>query len=500
MPLCGKKTCRTAAMFASILSATLWDSTPTAGDYRGGRMSSTIGRAEQSALSATARRLRTTGQREHQPVSEIATTLRTRLALHPLEAYRLAYGWSRRQVVEAVGEVYRAADRATPGMTESMLCRWERYGVNPDPDYARALAEVFAVSPRELGLGLAEAAAPLRHAAVTSAAEPARCYARPQLSRDLGFGGVVSEPPASLSAVRDSLALTLTTSAPGDADLHDQLDGAVAHYDRTYSQHPPGVLAGEVAATRGLVANLLTEQPEQGRTHLLGVCGWLSALLGNLAYHQGDDGAATTHLATALRLGTDAGDRRLQAWTRGAQAMLARSQQQWHRALDLARDGYDLAATPLQQAQLLAWAQLPAQAHLGQQRETERSLHRAEAHLEHATFHSGRFGMDAAEFHLHVAESAAALGDTARAREHADLSASEKIPYGPGWVAARLTGAQTDPDEAAETAADVLTHVTPARLRATSRRRLQTTHTLLSRTGHPYADDLGAQLRALPPA
>lgn len=464
-------------------------------------MSSTISRGEQSALTATARRLRTVGQRHHQPVGEIAATLRDRLALHPLEAYRLAYGWSRRQVVEAVGEVYRAADRAIPGMTESMLCRWERYGVQPDPDYSRALAAVFAVRPRELGL--AEAAAPTRHTAATSSPEPTRCYARPQPSRDLGFGGVMSEPeppPTSLSAVRDSLTLTLSTNAPGDADLHDQLDGAVAHYDRTYSHHPPGVLAGEVAATRSLVAGLLTQQPEHGRTHLLGVCGWLSALLGNLAYHQGDDGAATTHFATALSLGTDARDRRLQAWTRGAQAMLARSQHQWRRALDLAADGYDLAVSPLQQAQLLAWAQLPAQAHLGQHRETERALRRAETHLEHAEFHSGRFSMDAAEFHLHVAESAAALGDTTRAREHADLSASEKIVYGPGWVAARLVRAQSDPDEAAETAAEVLTHVAPARLRATSRRRLQTTQTLLAGSGHPQADELGAHLHALPPA
>lgn len=464
-------------------------------------MSSTISRGEQSALTATARRLRTAGQRHHQPASEIAATLRAQLALHPLEAWRLAHGWSRRQVVEAVGEVYRAADRAIPGMTESMLCRWERYGVQPDPEYSRALAAVFAVRPRELGL--ADAAVPVRHTAATSSPEPARCYARPPSSRDLGFGGVMSEPeppPTSLSAVRDSLVLTLATSAPGDADLHDQLDGAVAHYDRTYSHHPPGVLAGEVAATRGLVAGLLNRQPEQGRAHLLGVCGWLSALLGNLAYHQDDDGAATTHLATALSLGTDARDRRLQAWTRGAQAMLARSRHQWRRALDLARDGYDLAATPLQQAQLIAWAQLPAQAHLGQHRETENALRHAETHLEHATFHSGRFGMDAAEFHLHVAESAAALGDTDRAREHADLSAAEKVPYGPGWVAARLVRAQSDPDEAAETAADVLTHVAPARLRATSRRRLQSTHTLLAQNSHPQAEDIGARLRVLPPA
>lgn len=49
-----------------------------------------------------------------------------------------------------------------------------------------------------------------------------------------------------------------------------------------------------------------------------------------------------------------------------------------------------------------------------------------------------------------------------------------EIPFGPGWVAAHLTGAATGPDEAATISLDVLNQINPAQLRSTSRRRLHT--------------------------
>lgn len=64
----------------------------------------------------------------------------------------------------------------------------------------------------------------------------------------------MSEPSSSsLTAMRESLALALSTN-PDDADAHEQLDGAVPHYDRTYSHHPPAVLTGEITATRRVIA------------------------------------------------------------------------------------------------------------------------------------------------------------------------------------------------------------------------------------------------------
>lgn len=463
-------------------------------------MPSTITRSERAAMAETARHLRLVGQRQQHTVAEIVAAIAAAVpSLRPLETHRLAYGWSRREVVAAVAELYRAEGLAAPGLTESMLCHWEHGSRTPAPEYREALCRLYTATPSDLGV--ATAVAPPPPGAHTSSSG-ARCYARSTTPTRGHAGGTMarSEPESSLTAVRESLALTLASSSPRAEDVHEQLAGVVDHYDRTYSQHPPAVLAGEITATRALVAELLDQQHDQGRTHVLASCGWLSALLGNLAYHQGDDGAATAHLATALSLGTDAGNRRLQAWTRGAQAMIARTQHRWRRASDLARDGYDLAATPLQQAQLLTWAQLPDLAHLGQHREAERTLRRAEAHLEHAAFRDGRFGFDRAEFHLHAAESAAALGDAVRAREHADLSAAEKSLYGPGWVAARLARAQVQPDETAEISLDILTQVSPTRLRSTSRRRLHTAHQLLTHTGHPQAGEIGDQLRALPPA
>jgi hypothetical protein len=72
----------------------------------------------------------------------------------PLEAWRLAYGWGRPQVVAAVLEVYRHSGLIEPGLTSARLCRWKHDAVAPDPDYAHALARVYQVPPRRLGIKL----------------------------------------------------------------------------------------------------------------------------------------------------------------------------------------------------------------------------------------------------------------------------------------------------------------------------------------------------------
>ncbi|MGH8904654.1 MAG: hypothetical protein ACRDYA_23955 [Egibacteraceae bacterium] len=138
------------------------------------------------------------------------------------------------------------------------------------------------------------------------------------------------------------------------------------YYALNYSAFPPGLLAGEVHRCRALITGMLGHtQPDTARIDLRRLAGWLSALLGNLAFHLSDYPAAWIHLGTAARLGADVGDARLVCWSLGTQSMVARYQHRYPDALDLARQGLEHTSTPLTRAQLLAWAELPALARLG---------------------------------------------------------------------------------------------------------------------------------------
>jgi hypothetical protein len=69
-------------------------------------------------------------------------------------------------------------------------------------------------------------------------------------------------------------------------------------------------------AGRALITGMLRHiQPDTARTDLRRVAGWLSALLGNLAFHLSDYPAAWIHLGTAARLGADVGDAHLVCWS-----------------------------------------------------------------------------------------------------------------------------------------------------------------------------------------
>ena len=85
-----------------------------------------ISRARRAELQRRAAQIRQRGQRADWDVAAIAEEIARQLPdVKPLEVWRLAYGWSRPQVVAAVLEIYRNAGRAEPGLTSARLCRWE---------------------------------------------------------------------------------------------------------------------------------------------------------------------------------------------------------------------------------------------------------------------------------------------------------------------------------------------------------------------------------------
>jgi hypothetical protein len=74
-----------------------------------------ISRARRAELAHRAARIRQQGQRADWDVTAIAEEIARQLPeLKPLEVWRLAYGWSRPQVVAAIAELYEQDGLAHP--------------------------------------------------------------------------------------------------------------------------------------------------------------------------------------------------------------------------------------------------------------------------------------------------------------------------------------------------------------------------------------------------
>jgi hypothetical protein len=469
-----------------------------------------ISRARRAELQRSAYDLRRQGQRDGWPVARIAATIRAALPdILPLEAWRLAYGWSRPQTVAGITVLYQADGLAPPPLNPSMLCRWEHGRYPPGEDYARMLCRLYQANAGQLGL---------RHARVMSGTgATSRGYLHlkdvtaTSAASGNGYQMTAEDDAAALAAVRESVQLALEAEGPSGGPLAAQyLNAALGYYDASYSSFPPAMLAAEAHRTRALVTAMLrADQPDEARTKLRRAGGWLSALAGNLAFHLGDYPAAQIHLSTAARLGTAAGDARLTCWGLGAQAMTSRAQHRDAEALDLARQALEYADTPLRRAQVLAWAELPALARLGGQYRPDaiRVIGRAQDQMaaDPDGAQPGRFGFDDAELRLHIAEASLLLGDTGLAREHAEASRAATRTGRPSWAAATLTLAQAEAaggsaSDAAALAHSVLDAIPADALRQTSRLRLRSLDLNLARTGTAAAEalSLAERIRALP--
>jgi hypothetical protein len=310
----------------------------------------------------------------------------------------------------------------------------------------------------------------------------------------------------ALRAIRESIELAAASRAEASEAVREQIEAAIEYYALNYSRFGPALLFDEVRRTRMVVASLMAStRDRQSVLDLQRATGWLSALLGNLAFHLDDYPGARAHLAAAVQLGRDAGDARLAAWTSGAQSMLARYEDRLEDALLRAQEGHQYANTPLLRAQLLSWAQLPALAALGREVDADRTLGMALRELESAPDWSlpGRFGFDPGELELHAAEAHLLLRRSRQAVQHATASAGYCRPNTPGWVAATLVAALAESqggehDHAAGRALVVLDRVRPASLRSTSRRRLADLERSLTRIDATEVRELRERVRALP--
>ncbi|MGH3857781.1 MAG: hypothetical protein ACRDR6_30685 [Pseudonocardiaceae bacterium] len=465
-----------------------------------------ISRARRAQLQRAAHEIRRRGQRSGSDVARIAADIQIELPeLLALEAWRLAYGWTRPQVIAGIAALYAEEDLADPPVTPSMLCRWEHGDITVSEEYGQALSRLYQASPRQLGL---------RGDSVSRSVTgwQAEYVAGGGNLRVPGSGcPMTTGNDAPLAALRESIELALEVEGPAGGPLARQhLAEAISYYALRYSAFAPGYLAVEVHRTRSLIAGMLRQpQDETSRTELRLHAGWLSALVGNLAFHLADYPAAAIHFGTAARLGTAVGHHHLICWSLGAQSMTAYTQRRHPEALDLARQAGEYADTPLRRAQILAWGELRSLAAFGdaRRREAERVMAQAQDQMA-ADPHGdqpGRFGFDTAELHLHLAEASLVLGDHGQARAHAEAS-QQHIPHGrPGWAAAVLVQARGEAARGRDSDATALAHgvldtIAAPALRETLRVRLRDLdRDLLTADPGNQARELRERLHTLPP-
>ncbi|MEV2278386.1 hypothetical protein AB0I72_22640 [Nocardiopsis sp. NPDC049922] len=270
-----------------------------------------------------------------------------------------------------------------------------------------------------------------------------------------------------LTAVADGVAL----HGPG-AGVLDLAERAVEFYAARYGDHPPRVLAAEVARCRSQLIDGSATSTEVRR-----VVGWLSGLLGNLAHHTGDVPASLIHFGTAARVGEELGEHRLAGWALGAQSMVVMAQDRHREALELADQAEEFADDALRRAQITAWCRLRPLAALGDRARLDEAVTLARRYMDTADREEpGRFGFDRAEFHQHLAE-ALVRHDPVEAARHAETSIGLKRAGSPGWAAATAILARThvarrDALGATALGMSVLETVPDGCLRANTRTRL----------------------------
>ncbi|MFI6510159.1 helix-turn-helix domain-containing protein [Streptosporangium sp. NPDC050855] len=112
-----------------------------------------ITRSRRAQIRREATALRMRGQRNGWPAERIVTAIRTTCPeVLPLEAWRLALGWSRARTVAKVGELYLADGLQPTALSEAMLCRYEHGQDRPGPEYTVMFARAYGAHPDQLGL------------------------------------------------------------------------------------------------------------------------------------------------------------------------------------------------------------------------------------------------------------------------------------------------------------------------------------------------------------
>jgi len=85
--------------------------------------------------------------------------------MFPLEAQRLARGWSRTEVAARIDALYVEDDLAPPSISSAELCRWEHNQRRPSDERIEYLCRLYSTRPDRLGFGIDYSAVDVGHLA-----------------------------------------------------------------------------------------------------------------------------------------------------------------------------------------------------------------------------------------------------------------------------------------------------------------------------------------------
>lgn len=115
----------------------------------------TISRSRRVQLSKQAEDIRVRRLANGADYEEVATAITVELPeLLPLEAWRLAHGWTRTEVSRRIDMLYEQDNLQAPRIAGAQLCKWEHGSVRPSDERIDYLCRLYQTSPPKLGFGV----------------------------------------------------------------------------------------------------------------------------------------------------------------------------------------------------------------------------------------------------------------------------------------------------------------------------------------------------------
>ncbi|WP_326642826.1 hypothetical protein OG884_18945 [Streptosporangium sp. NBC_01755] len=144
----------------------------------------------------------------------------------PLEAWRLAHGWSRARAIEEIAALYAEDGLERPDVNTVMLCKWEHGQGKPGSVYSEVLCRLYGVSAERLGLPT-----PKRRNRNFGDDEREDPMERRTLIKAAGVAGV-AVPLHLLLDLEAALAVPVESSRPAAlAEIQQRLQAARGQFD-----------------------------------------------------------------------------------------------------------------------------------------------------------------------------------------------------------------------------------------------------------------------------
>jgi transcriptional regulator with XRE-family HTH domain len=125
-----------------------------------------IDRSRRQQMARIASDVRLRGLRDALTPQAIAERICQEVSeIFPLEAQRLARGWSRSEVSARLDALYLEDDLASPHITSAELCRWEHAQRRPSDERIEYLCRLYETRPDRLGFGVDYSAVDVGHLA-----------------------------------------------------------------------------------------------------------------------------------------------------------------------------------------------------------------------------------------------------------------------------------------------------------------------------------------------